>query len=115
MQVAVTNREDGVAVVAVYGSIDVDTAPELRKTMHALFDAGGTRVVIDLSGVEFCDSIGLGTFAYGHNHCVASDGFLRLVGPSPFLARLLRTVGIAGPVPVYDTLGDALSAGPPTA
>ncbi|MFG2040248.1 STAS domain-containing protein [Dactylosporangium sp. NPDC048998] len=56
MQVAVTNREGGVALVAVHGSIDVDTAPELRKAMHALFEAAGTRIVVDLSGVEFCDS-----------------------------------------------------------
>ncbi|MGI5241408.1 STAS domain-containing protein [Dactylosporangium sp. CA-139066] len=109
-----TNREDGIALVSVRGAIDLSTAPRLRDAMHALFDTGQTRILVDLSGVDFCDSIGLGTFAYGHNHCVAAGGFLRLVGPAPFLATLLRTVGLAGPVPVHDTIEDALRVDPST-
>ncbi|WP_432824307.1 STAS domain-containing protein [Dactylosporangium sp. CA-092794] len=110
MHVAVTNRDDNIALVAVRGSIDLTTAGKLRDAMHALLEAGRTRIVVDLSDVEFCDSIGLGTFAYGHHHCVAAGGFLRLAAPPDFLARLLRTVGLAGPIPVLDTVDAALHA-----
>ncbi|WP_432968015.1 STAS domain-containing protein [Dactylosporangium sp. CA-233914] len=110
-----TNRNDGIALVSIRGAIDLTTAPELRDTVHALLDAGRTRIVVDLAGVEFCDSIGLGTFAYGRNHCVASGGFLRLAAPTPFLAGLLRTVGLAGPIPVHTTVTDALRVDTPAA
>jgi anti-sigma B factor antagonist len=113
MHVAVTNREDGVALVSVHGPIDLSTAPQLREAMHALFDTGQARIVVDLADVHSCDSIGLGTFAYGHNHCVASGGFLRLAAPPPRLANLLRVVGLTGPIPVHDTVADALRAGAP--
>ncbi|WP_344619236.1 STAS domain-containing protein [Dactylosporangium salmoneum] len=109
-----TNRGDDIVLVSVHGPIDLSTAPQLRDAMHTLFDAGRNRIVIDLAGVDFCDSVGLGTFAYGHNHCVANGGFLRLAAPSRFLAGLLHTVGIAGPVPVHDTVGSALNADPTT-
>lgn len=115
MHVAVTNRDDGIALVSVHGPIDLSTAPLLRDKMHALFDAGRTRILVDLSDVDFCDSIGLGTFAYGHNFCVAAGGFLRLVAPTPFLAGLLHTVGLTGPVPVHATLDGALRASPSSA
>jgi anti-sigma B factor antagonist len=115
MHIAVTNRADGIALVSVHGAIDLSTAPHLRDAMHSVFDSGGTRVVVDLAAVDFCDSIGLGTFAYGHNHCVASGGFLRLVAPAPFLASLLCTVGLTGPIPVHDSVEDALRTDAPTA
>ena len=112
MHVAVTNRDDATSLVTVQGSLDLTTAPQLRTAMHRLLDSGRARIVVDLTGVDFCDSIGLGTFVYGHNHCTRNGGFLRLAGPSPFLARLLTTVGLTGPIPVYPTVAAALSGAP---
>ncbi|MFI5907781.1 STAS domain-containing protein [Dactylosporangium sp. NPDC051541] len=108
MHIAVTNRDDGITLVGLAGTIDINTAPALRDTMHQLLDEGRTRIVIDLAGVTFCDSIGLGTFAYTRNHCQAAGGFVRLAAPTPFMARLLRTVGLAGPIPVHATVTEAL-------
>ncbi|WP_433199237.1 STAS domain-containing protein [Dactylosporangium sp. CS-047395] len=108
MHVAVTNRDGDIALVSIHGAIDINTAPALRDTMHQLLNAGRTRIVVDLAGVDFCDSIGLGTFAYTRNHCAAAGGFLRLAAPSPFLSRLLTTVGLTGPIPVHPTVTDAL-------
>ena len=111
MDVAVTERADGVVLVAVRGALDIDSAPQFRAAMHGALDRGRSRIVVDLGGVEFCDSVGLGTFAYSHNRCVADGGYLRLVAPSPFLAGLLDTVGLTGRIPVHDTVSDALSSG----
>jgi anti-sigma B factor antagonist len=108
MHLAVTNRDADIALLSIHGAIDLNTAPALRDAVHQLLEAGRTRIVVDLAGVDFCDSIGLGTFAYGRNHCVAAGGFLRLAAPSPFLARLLRTVGLTGPIPVHSTVVEAL-------
>jgi anti-sigma B factor antagonist len=85
----------------------------MRNTMHTVLDPGASRIVVDLGGVDFCDSIGLGTFAYSHNHCVAAGGFLRLAAPLPFLARLLDTVGLAARIPIHDTVSAALRSSAP--
>ena len=110
MDVALTDCAGGLVLVALHGALDIDTAPDLRKAMHDVLDRGVCKVVVDLGGVDFCDSIGLGTFAYGHNRCVAGGGFLRLAAPSPFIAGLLRTVGLTGRIPVHETVSDALSS-----
>jgi anti-anti-sigma factor len=110
MNVAVTNREGGIALVTIAGAIDLTTAPTLRDAIHGLLEAGARRIVVDLGSVVFCDSIGLGTFVYAHNHCSASGGALRLAAPSAFLAGLLHTVGLSGLIPVHETVGAALHA-----
>ncbi|WP_460492272.1 STAS domain-containing protein [Dactylosporangium cerinum] len=108
-----TDCADGVVLVAVRGALDIDSAPQLREAMHGALDRGRSRIVVDLGDVDFCDSVGLGTFAYSHNRCVADGGYLRLVAPSPSLARLLDTVGLTGRIPVHATVSDALTGAPP--
>jgi anti-sigma B factor antagonist len=55
----VTDRGDW-AVLAVRGEIDVATAPQLREELLELVSAGRKQIVVDLSGVDFLDSTGLG-------------------------------------------------------
>jgi anti-anti-sigma factor len=69
-------------------------------------------VVVDLSGVTFCDSVGLSAFVVGHKYCTAAGGYLRLAAPTPFMIRLLQVVGVAGPLPIYQTVQSACAADP---
>lgn len=55
-----TDRQPGRTVLSVLGEIDMQTAPALRATVDALDVSGGT-LVLDLDGVEFVDSSGLGS------------------------------------------------------
>jgi len=70
------------------------------------------RVVVDLPGIGFCDSIGLSVFVVGHARAVELGGRLRLAGPNPFLTRLLGTVGLTAALPVYGDIADALAGRP---
>src|SRR5437867_2307042 len=54
-----TSSQAGHAVVAVSGEVDLYTAPRLQAELAALVRDGSSRVVVDLSGVEFCDSTGM--------------------------------------------------------
>ncbi len=46
--------------MTISGEIDLYTAPRLHSELGAvLADGMPTRVVIDMSGVEFCDSTGM--------------------------------------------------------
>ena len=110
MQVSVVGNPDATVVVAVRGNLDLDSAAVLTATLDQVLDQPSARVVVDLSGVEFCDSTGLSAFVVGHNRAAATGGWLRLAAPSPFLADLLETVGLAPRVGVYPTVADALAA-----
>ncbi|HSO95120.1 MAG TPA: STAS domain-containing protein [Acidimicrobiia bacterium] len=53
-------EESGTWILAVTGEIDVATSPELRRELHQLADREPTQLVLDLEGVSFIDSSGLG-------------------------------------------------------
>jgi anti-sigma B factor antagonist len=110
LQLFETRRDDGLVVVCVAGQLDIDTAPVLRSAFEALLAESQPRIIADLSRVTFCDSIGLGTFAYAHSHCTARGGFIRLAAPTPFLARILDTVGLSGTVGVFGSVEAAAAA-----
>ncbi|WP_433824873.1 STAS domain-containing protein [Actinoplanes sp. CA-015351] len=102
----------GVVVVTVRGNLDLDSAPSLAIGLDEALSRDQPRVVVDLSRVEFCDSIGLSTFVVGHNRARAAGGWLRIAAPSEFLEQLLDTVGLAGRLGVYATVDDALAGRP---
>jgi anti-sigma B factor antagonist len=47
-------------VLLIAGEIDVSTAPAVRDALAQAVDAGARRVTLDLGGVGFVDSSGLG-------------------------------------------------------
>ena len=55
------SRRETEAVVAVTGEIDVSTVPRLTAAVDEVLVDAPPRVVLDLAGVTFCDSQGLGT------------------------------------------------------
>ncbi|WIM99200.1 STAS domain-containing protein [Actinoplanes oblitus] len=106
------NHRAGAVVAEVRGNLDLDSAPELAACLNEALAAPRPHIVVDLAGVEFCDSIGLSTFVVGHNRAEAAGGWLRLAAPGEFLERLLDTLGLATRLGVYPTVDDALADRP---
>src|SRR3954453_11687026 len=50
---------DGENVLEVNGALDLSSAPSLCARIEATFGGPAGRLLIDLSGLEFCDSAGL--------------------------------------------------------
>jgi anti-anti-sigma factor len=104
----------GCTVVTVTGQLDIDTAQQFRDGLAPVLDRPAPRIVVNLSGLTFTDSIGLSALAVGHNRCAAAGGFLRLAEPTPFLLRVLTVVGLSPTLQTYRTV-EAACVGDPTA
>jgi anti-sigma B factor antagonist len=99
-----TREVDGRAVVAVGGEIDVYTAPQLRDAITELVGAGKFHIVIDLEGVEFLDSTGLGVLVGGLKKVRAHDGTLELVCTQERLLKIFRITGLAKVFVIRDSV-----------
>jgi anti-sigma B factor antagonist len=108
VHVSVVDNSDESVVVTIRGNLDIDSGTTLTTTLDQVLDRPAPRVVVDLSGIEFCDSTGLSALVVGHNRAAADGGWLRLAAPGEFLERLLGTVGLTSRLAVYPTVGDAL-------
>ena len=102
-----TIRAEGArAVVAVQGDLDVFSAAALREHFASLIDTGHHHVVVDLDGVEFLDSTGIGALVAVLKRARAHDGSLRLVCTN---ARIVTLLGVTVPraLPTYRNLAEA--------
>jgi len=109
VHVSVVGNTDASVVVIVRGNLDIDSATVLSTALDQVLGGPAPCIVIDLSGVEFCDSIGLSAFVVGNRRAVEAGGWLRLAAPTPFLDDLLETVGLTTRLGVYSTVTDALA------
>ena len=85
-----TTFEEKTCTLAVEGSIDALTAPELEQAVQA---AAGQcdKMILDMSGVDYISSAGL-RVVVGANHTVGK-GNLTLRGLSPNVYEIFRMTG----------------------
>ncbi|MFF5635823.1 STAS domain-containing protein [Streptomyces sp. NPDC012825] len=81
-------------VLEVLGALDYDTAPELRDLIAAVPLRPGQRLVIDLAGLEFCDSSGLTALIVARNHAHAVRAEIALAAVPDHTLRLMNTTGL---------------------
>jgi anti-sigma B factor antagonist len=93
----------GAKVVTVVGEIDVYTAPRLREKLSELVEAGHYRIVVDLEGVDFLDSTGLGVLVGGLKRVRAHEGSLTLVCTNERLLKIFRITGLAKVFEIFPT------------
>jgi anti-sigma B factor antagonist len=105
-----TREADGKTVVTVGGEIDVYTAPKLRDKITELVAAGVYDIVIDMGGVEFLDSTGLGVLVGGLKKVRAHDGTLQLVCSQDRLLKIFRITGLAKVFVIHESADEALAA-----
>ena len=105
-----TREEDGRAIVAVGGEIDVYTAPKLRDQITELVSSGTYNIVIDLEAVEFLDSTGLGVLVGGLKKVRAHDGSLDLVCTQERLLKIFRITGLSKVFLIHGSQSEAPAA-----
>lgn len=66
-----TAQQSGYAVVTAAGSIDFNSQTLLDQELRAALQQTRLAVIVDLSGVDFCDSSGLNVFAKAHRLATA--------------------------------------------
>jgi anti-sigma B factor antagonist len=100
-----TRQEAGRAIVGLSGELDLATVPMLRETALAELDADGcTTLVLDLEGLTFLDSTGLGCWIELRNTAEERAKSLELESIPP---AAMRTVTIAGLAPLFGLPGMA--------
>ena len=85
-------------------------AAESRVFLLAALGDGGFRLVVDVTDVTFIDASGLGVLVFVAKTAARNGGWLRLVGASTMLRRMLGITSLGAVLPVYDTVRGAAVA-----
>jgi anti-sigma B factor antagonist len=102
--------EEGVAIIEAAGDVDVYSAPAFRQQIVKLVDAGHIHVVVDLDGLEFLDSTGLGVLVGGLKRVRAHRGSLRIVCSREHIIKPFRITGLTKVFAIHPSLDEATEA-----
>ena len=102
---------DGVRLVEAFGELDLASAPALCAALDAARIHRVRRVVVDLTGVAFCDSTGLRALLGASAEIRVGGGRLAVAClPGGAVARLFDVVGARESLRVFDSAQEALAA-----
>ena len=104
------SEQGGWSVLLVGGEVDVATAPRLREQLIKLVNDQRFRIVVDLGGVDFIDSTGLGVLIGALKRVRSHDGALHLVVDDPRVRKLFDITGLDQVFDIHPSLVDALGS-----
>ncbi|MEU3458718.1 STAS domain-containing protein [Streptomyces sp. NPDC006733] len=96
------------AVVTPAGELDHHTAELLSEPLEACVAAGCTKLVVDCSELDFCDSTGLNVLLGARLKAEAAGGKVHLAGMLPVVARVFEITGAEAVFTVHATVDEAL-------
>ena len=105
-----TEQVGGVVVCRVAGEVDVFTAPQLREALVGAIEEGSRDVVVDLQGVDFLDSTGLGVLVAGLKRVRQYGGDLSLVCTREHILKILDITGLVKVLKVHGSVEAATAA-----
>ena len=95
-------------LVSIAGEIDVGSVGGLRAALSRLLVDGDVHVLLDLAGVTFMDSAGLGVLVGIQKQARIFRGSLAIVAPSRPVRRILELTSLDRVFRCCDTLAEAL-------
>ena len=102
---------DGVTVLTLMGRVTLgEESSELRSTIKELLKQGKKRLVLDLAGVNYIDSAGLGTLVAAYTSARNEGGDIRLANVTARFGELLNITKLVTIFGVHDSVADALKS-----
>ena len=100
-------RRDGACYITLNGEVDVYTAPRLKESLVEQIESGCVNVLVDLEGVGFIDSSGLGVLVGGMRRAKEGGGTIRLVCNRESILKIFRITGLDRVFPIFGTVQEA--------
>ena len=101
---------DGIAIVAISGSVDGLTAEALLTTLQAHVEDGHTRLVVDLAAVEYTSSAGLRALLATVKEARRRGGDLRLAQINPNVRKVLELSGFVTILKIFAEVDEAVES-----
>ena len=101
---------DGVVVLSVTGSLEVDHKEEFRTKINDLVNRGNVHVVLDLSRCPYMDAVGLGDIVRAYTTLSRKDGRMVLLSPSKRIHNLMSITKLLTVFEMFDNEDEAVRA-----
>ena len=106
-----TKESAGVTVLTLAGRVTLgDESNQMRTKIKELLAAGKKRLVLDLGGVSYIDSAGLGTLVAAYTSTRNNGGDIKLANITEKFDELLSITKLLTVFSVYKSVDEALKS-----
>ena len=111
-ELSINKRQAGdVAILDLNGEVRIgDSATALRSAIRELVAAGNQKILLNLAGVRYIDSSGIGELIANYTTVGRSGGKLKLLSLTDRVQDLLVITKLLTVFDVYDNEAEALSS-----
>ncbi|MDE2570903.1 MAG: STAS domain-containing protein [bacterium] len=110
IKVSVRPAEGETNVVDLVGEIDVYTSPMVKDAITQLIDEGHYHLIINLEGVRYIDSTGLGVLIGALKRVREHAGSVSLICTNPQIKKIFDITGLVKIFGIYDSEQSAVKA-----
>ncbi len=98
-------------VVALSGELDESNLDQIRTQLDpVLTDVSITKVLLDLTGLQFINSKGIGYIVSVHTHLSKDQRVLSMAAANEAVMDVISLVGLTSIIPYFATMDEALSS-----
>lgn len=99
-----------VDVVAVTGRVDSSNAERLESALGDLNARGRSRIVVDLSGIDYMSSMGIRALISAKKSSANRGGNVYLASPSNVAAEVIKIAGLEHVFDIHETVVSAVAS-----
>ncbi|MEJ5187123.1 MAG: STAS domain-containing protein [Candidatus Geothermincolales bacterium] len=107
---AEVREENGIRILVVRGEVDLSTSERLKEAVYESLEEGPGNLVVDLNGLDFMDTTGLGALVAGLKRARQGGGDLSLVCNRGHLLKIFSLTGLDKVFSIYDNLQRCLQS-----
>ena len=97
-------EEGGIAIVAVKGRLDADSASEAEKTVNGILEGDTNRMLFDLGALDYLSSAGLRVLLSAAKEIKRRDGKIVLCSLNAFVKEIFEVSGFESLIPLADSV-----------
>jgi anti-sigma B factor antagonist len=105
-------QSDNVSLVDVKGRITSFEAQAFRDAIHGLLNRGHKNIILNLTGLEYLDSSGIGELVRNYLSVVKKGGAMKVVGLAPKVEEILKVTQLYQVFPEFPDEESALESFP---
>ena len=103
-------QTEGISFVKISGRLTSFESKALREIIQGLLKQGQTNILLNLSGLEYLDSSGIGELVGNYLSVVKRGGAMKVVGLAPKVEEILKVTQLYQVFPEFPDEASALQS-----
>lgn len=96
-----------ISILNIKGYLDAHTAPDFEKSLKNLIGEERYKIIVDLNGLQYISSAGLGVFMGFVEEIRQNSGDIKICSASPKVFKVFDLLGFPSLYEFYDNSGQA--------